>query len=144
MRRFLLWDHDGVLVDTERWYFAATRECLNHLEIDLDQNTYLRFMADGRPSWDLARARGISEETIDQLKRVRDASYREYLCRQPIEIDGVIEVLDGLRDRYRMGIVTTSKRSDFDLIHRSRKIVPYFEFVISIEDCARAIPDVVT
>ena len=24
-RGFLLWDHDGVLVDTERWYFEATR-----------------------------------------------------------------------------------------------------------------------
>ena len=26
--RFLLWDHDGVLVDTERWYFEATRIAL--------------------------------------------------------------------------------------------------------------------
>ena len=25
-RRFLRWDHDGVLVDAERWYSEATRE----------------------------------------------------------------------------------------------------------------------
>ena len=27
-RRFLLWDHDGALVDTERWYFEANRAVL--------------------------------------------------------------------------------------------------------------------
>jgi beta-phosphoglucomutase-like phosphatase (HAD superfamily) len=40
-----------------------------------------------------------------------------------------------------MAIVTTSKRSDFELIHRSRKIRDFFEFVLTVEDCARAKPD---
>lgn len=33
MRPFLLWDHDGVLVDTERWFFVATQECLRELGV---------------------------------------------------------------------------------------------------------------
>jgi beta-phosphoglucomutase-like phosphatase (HAD superfamily) len=55
MSEFMLWDHDGVLVDTERWYFAATQESLASLGVPLDQNTYLNFMAEGRSCWDLAR-----------------------------------------------------------------------------------------
>jgi len=54
-RRFLLWDHDGVLVDTERWYFEATRAVLQRLQIRLSEQLYLAFMAAGRSCWDLAR-----------------------------------------------------------------------------------------
>ena len=59
-RRYLLWDHDGVLVDTERWYFEATREALGRLDVDLRQDTYLDHMTRGQSCWDLARSRGIS------------------------------------------------------------------------------------
>lgn len=30
----ILWDNDGVLVDTERWYFQATREVPAEVGID--------------------------------------------------------------------------------------------------------------
>ena len=63
-RRYLLWDHDGVLVDTERWYFEATREVLARVEIELSQQRYLTFMAAGRSCWDLARDNGIFDEQI--------------------------------------------------------------------------------
>jgi len=140
-RKFLLWDHDGVLVDTERWYFAATRQCLRGLGVELDQPTYLRLMADGRPSWDLARQRGITEEAIVEARRERDRYYQQHLQYEDIEIDGVLDVLSELRRTYRMAIVSTSRREDFHLIHRDRRISSFFEFIINIEDCARAKPD---
>jgi phosphoglycolate phosphatase-like HAD superfamily hydrolase len=34
---FLLWDHDGVLVDTDHWFYAATQECLHALAVALDR-----------------------------------------------------------------------------------------------------------
>src|SRR5215813_4305793 len=113
MREFLLWDHDGVLVDTERWYFAATQETLRRFDIELGQDTYLHLMADGRPSWDLARARGISEEVISMARRERDELYQRYLLQEEIEIAGVSDVLGQLHSRYRMAIVSTSRRADF-------------------------------
>ena len=54
MRKFLLWDQDGVLVDTERWFFVATQECLRELGVELDQARYLQYMAAGRSCWELA------------------------------------------------------------------------------------------
>ena len=140
MRKYLLWDHDGVLVDTEKWYFAATQDCLRRLGVELDQPTYLRLMADGRASWELARARGIAEDVIVAARRDRDVCYQQYLAEADIEIEGVIDVLIELRAVYRMAIVTTAKREDFALIHRSRKIASFFEFVITVEDCTHAKP----
>jgi len=141
MHKFLLWDHDGVLVDTEPLYFAATQESIRLLGLDIDRAEYLRLTTAGRTSWELARQRGIAEAVIAEARQERDRRYQQYLMTREIEIEGVIDVLTALSARYRMAIVTTSKRSDFELIHRWRKIRDFFEFVITVEDCARAKPD---
>jgi HAD superfamily hydrolase (TIGR01509 family) len=139
-RRFLLWDHDGVLVDTERWYFEANRAALQHLQIDLSERQYLEIMAAGRSCWDLARQRQVPEARIDALRAARDALYQEFLHTKPIEIAGVAEVLAELAPRYRMAIITTARRCDFDLIHARRNLRDHFEFVLTVEDYARCKP----
>ncbi len=139
-RRFLLWDHDGVLVDTERWYFEATRAVLQRLQIGLSEQQYLEFMAAGRSCWDLARESHVSETCIDALRAARDALYQEFLQTKPIEIAGVSEILAELAPRYRMAIITTARRCDFDLIHARRGLLGYFEFVLTVEDYARCKP----
>jgi HAD superfamily hydrolase (TIGR01509 family) len=139
-KRFILWDHDGVLVDTERWYYAALREAMSPLGVDFDQATYLDCMADGRTYWDLATARGATQEQIDRQRQVRNQLYREFLQREPIEIPGVREVLEELSTRFRMAVVTTSRRTDFDLIHRSRDLLSRMEFVLTLEDYSEAKP----
>jgi HAD superfamily hydrolase (TIGR01509 family) len=140
MRKFLLWDHDGVLVDTEKLYFAAIRQCMISLGCEFQQSTYLELMAHGHNYWDDARRRGNSEAAIQEARRKRDQLYQQYLSNNQIEIEGVVEVLRELSARHRMAIVTTSRREDFDLIHRSRQIRQYFEFVVTVEDCANAKP----
>jgi len=140
MRRFVLWDHDGVLVDTERWYFAATQECLSALGVSLDQRTYLELMAAGRSTWDLARQAGIPDQTIATGKHRRDALYQEFLRDKPIEIPGVLEVLEQVRKQCRMAVVSTARRADLEVIHRNRNILGFFEFVLTFEDCSHAKP----
>jgi len=137
---FLLFDHDGVLVDSERWYFEATRAALAPLGVELTSDTYLAFMARGRPCWELALARGASEAEVSRARDARNELYRAHLAREAIEIDGVGEVLAELGERHRMAIVTTSRRTDFDWIHRTRDLVRHFEFVITVEDVERAKP----
>ena len=122
-------------------YFAATQEAIRLLGLDIDQAEYLRLTTAGRTSWELARERGVAETVIAEARQERDRRYQQYLMTREIEIEGVLDVLATLSSRYRMAIVTTSKRSDFELIHRSRKIQDFFEFVLTVEDCARAKPD---
>ncbi len=140
MRKFILWDHDGVLVDTENWYFVATREALAPLGVSLDKMTYLEFMAEGRPSWDIARDEGSSEQEISSQKQQRNLLYQSYIQTKDIDINGVLDVLMELERTYRMAIVTTARREDFNLIHQSRKILDYIEFTITREDYSNAKP----
>jgi len=141
MKRYILWDNDGVLVDTEHWYFTATRRALAELGFTLDKETYLRRMVRGESSWDLAIAAGIDPERAHRQRRQRDLYYQEYLQREDIGIPGVEAVLAALAETHVMAIVTTSKRADFELIHRHRNIVGYMDFVLAREDYTRSKPD---
>ena len=140
MKKYILFDHDGVLVDTEPWYYLANKRALASLGIDLPRDAYLANMANGVSAWEAARVSGISESEIGRGRELRNRYYQEYLVTEEIEIDGVLETLDVLAGEYRMGIVTTSKPADFALIHEKRFILDHMEFHLTREDYERAKP----
>jgi HAD superfamily hydrolase (TIGR01509 family) len=141
VKQYVLFDHDGVLVDTERWYFEAGRRALAEVGVALDEAQYVAGMAQATGTWAQARAAGVDEATIDRLRGRRDAHYQEYLRTEDIEIDGVEDVLAELAARVRMAIVTTAKRTDFELIHEHRSITRFMEFVLVRDDYVHAKPD---
>ncbi len=59
MKTTILWDHDGVLVETEPWYYEATRLMMRELGIPLPKDVYLKDMAIGTPAWQRAEAAGV-------------------------------------------------------------------------------------
>ena len=140
MKTTILWDHDGVLVETEPWYYEATRLKLHDLGIPLPKAEYLQDMANGRSAWERAAAVGHSPEEIAQHKERRNRLYQDFLLSRDIEICGVESVLGQLNDHYRMAIVTTAKREDFNLIHRARSITKHMAFVLASGDYPRAKP----
>lgn len=140
MKKYILFDHDGVLVDTEFWYFKSTERALAEAGFTLDKDQYLRDMTRGSGSWAQAKAAGIDDRTLSRVRAARNGYYQEYLRTEAIEIDGVVDALTELSMYVRMAIVTTAKRADFDVIHEKRQIRQYMEFVIVREDYELAKP----
>lgn len=142
MVRALLWDHDGVLVDTERLYFQATRELLAEAGAELDEAAYRRFfLQQGTGAWHLARERGHGDAAIQVLKQRRDARYEQLLRGEDVLIAGVLPLLAELAPRVRMAIVTSSKRAHFEAIHERTDLTRHFEFVLAREDYVSSKPD---
>ena len=140
MKQYILFDHDGVLVDTESWFYRAGERALADIGFTLDRDQYLRDMTQGMATWAQAIAAGVDEQTISRQREVRNVYYQEYLRTEDIEIEGVLQTLEELADTYKMAIVTTSKRADFALIHEERSILDYMEFYLDREDYERAKP----
>ena len=67
MKQYILFDHDGVLVDTEFWYFKAGEHALADIGLTLDQDQYVRDMDRGLGTWDQARAAGIEVTVVDSV-----------------------------------------------------------------------------
>ena len=134
MKNYILFDHDGVLVDTEFWYHKAGERALADIGFTLDKDQYLRDMTRSLGTWAQAIAAGIDEQTIDRQREVRNVYYQEYLRTEAIEIEGVVETLDELSKYVRMAIVTTAKRVDFEIIHEKRQIRQFMDFILVRED----------
>ena len=143
MKKYILFDHDGVLVDTESWYFQAGERALADVGLTLDKDQYLRDMNQGSGTWAQARAAGIDEQVISRQREVRDEYYRDYLRTEAIEIEGVVEALAELKKYARMAIVTTAKRADFETIHERRQLRDFMDFILVREDyeCAKPHPE---
>ncbi len=131
----LLWDNDGVLVDTERWYFQATRDVLAEIGIELTEALYFEhFLASANGLTHLAAARGFGETEITRLRRDRDERYERLIECHPLAIPGVRETLQVLRPHFTMGIVTSSQRAHFEVIHRHTGFLEFFDFVLTSDD----------
>jgi beta-phosphoglucomutase-like phosphatase (HAD superfamily) len=69
----ILWDNDGVLVDTECLFYESTRRTLARIGIALSLDQFLELsMRQGRSAFKLATERSWNEEQIADLKRERD------------------------------------------------------------------------
>ena len=140
MKKYILFDNDGVLVETEKWYYEANKIALKELGITLGLDVYLEIMARGGTAWELAFEKGFSKKIVDNKRFQRDEYYQNFLKTKNIEIPNVKKTLKKLSKKYKMGIVTTSRRVDFDLIHKNRGIIDYMEFSLCVEEYKRAKP----
>ncbi|MCW8837816.1 MAG: HAD family phosphatase [Thiovulaceae bacterium] len=141
MKKYILFDNDGVLIETEIWYFEASKRALKEFfDLELTYERYMDIMAKGQRAWVIAEEIGISEDKIIVAREQRDRYYQEYIKTKDIAIDGVLDTLEKLSKDFKMGIVTTSRRVDFELAHDSRGIVDFMEFVLCVEDYPRSKP----
>lgn len=141
MIKAIFWDNDGVLVDTERLYFQATQETLESVGIVLDREHYVEFfLRQGRGAWHLLEARGVGAAEIERLRNRRNDLYSELLDREACAIEGVSGTLEALHRKYVMGVVTSSRRDHFDIIHSRCNLLQYFDFVLTAADFDRVKP----
>ena len=138
----ILWDNDGVLVDTECLFFESTRRTLATIGIQLSLEQFLDLsMRQGRSAFDLAFERGWPKEQVTNLKRERDLLYSEMLRTETRVLPGVAETLNALHGRMRMAVVASSQRQHFDVMHADIGLMRYFEFVLAREDYGKTKPN---
>lgn len=139
MVEYLLFDNDGVLVNTEQYYFSSSREVLATVGCDLTRELFIELsLTRGVGVWE--GFPHLEKELVSELRDNRDRLYNEMLQGEPIAIDGVEEVLEALHKRYRMAIVTSALRPDFITIHNRTGFLDYFEFFLANGDYQQSKP----
>jgi HAD superfamily hydrolase (TIGR01509 family) len=142
MQHGILWDNDGVLVDTEGLFYEANRSLFAEHAIELTQQHFFDwFLRENRGAWHLLTQRGYSQDDITKLREDRNQRYSQYLQNsESLAIDGIADVLHSLGHRYRMGIVTSSRFDHFHMIHHQLDLLRHFEFVVTDENYRNSKP----
>lgn len=136
----ILWDNDGVLVDTEIVYFDVTRRVLAEIEFELRQDVFVDLaLRRGRSAFELIADR-FSADEVEELRQRRNRIYTETIARGVRINTGVRECLDRLQPRMRMGVVTGSSRLHFETMHRTTDLLRYFEFCLTHDEYSRSKP----
>ena len=142
MRRAILWDNDGVLVDTERLFFQVNRDLFADHGLELTKRAFFDwFLLDNCGGWHLFRERGHSEEQIKEIRRERNRRFSALLATQDVLArHGMEDIVRRLAGSVPMAIVTSSSREHFALAHRRTTFQQHFEIVVTEEDCATTKP----
>ena len=136
----LLWDNDGVLLDSERWYFQASADILAERGVELTEATFFQVsLVRGASVFELLGPE-VDRATLGELRRRRNQRFTEYLLRGGHLIPGVADVLAELAPCHRMAVVTGSQRHHFEAGHRDSGILQHFEFIVTEEDAPRGKP----
>lgn len=144
MLKGILWDNDGVLVNTEHLFYEANCRLLGEYGVGLSLREYFDwFLQDDKGPWHTLAGFGVGEAQIPALRARRNRLYAQLLDEQAdsLAIPGMQDLLARLQGRVSMGVVTSAYRSHFDQVHARLDYSGRLDFVFSAEDCQRSKPD---
>ncbi len=141
MIKAILFDSDGVLVDTEQMFFDATRAVFESVGVVLSPAQWARwYLGEGRSSREIAKLLGISPSSIDDIIPKRNEMFWQSIDQGVPVFPGVKETLRHLADHFRLAIVTGASREHFERVHLSTGLAVFFECVITSDQYEIAKP----
>jgi HAD superfamily hydrolase (TIGR01509 family) len=132
MIKAIFWDNDGVLVDTEGLYFQANMDTFKYFGIETSPEEFIDYsLVKGKSLWEIAERSGLTRPEFEDFRIQRNALYESFISIGNLLKPGVEDVLENLNGNCLMGIVTSSSRADFNVIHSSTGILKYISFVLA-------------
>lgn len=142
MIKGIVFDFDGLILDTETIWYHSFREAFEQHQLDLPLQTFASFVGTHGAAFDeyLKKAAG-TEEKQGAIKRMANDLHREKIRE--------VEVRDGVRDYLtaakelglRIGLASSSNREWVEGFLRQLQLLPYFEVIKTADDVERVKPD---
>lgn len=140
--RGVLWDNDGVLVNTEQLFYESNRDLLLPYGIDLTPKQFFDWFLDNNyGAWHLLLGQGHDITLVDRLRLERKRLFGERLRQaRQLAMPGMGNLLESLRPHVGMGVVTSAYREHFELSHAQSGLRQQFDFVLTRESYAASKP----
>lgn len=138
----VLWDNDGVLVNTEQLFYESNRDVLLPYGIDLTPKQFFDWFLDNHyGAWHLLLGQGHGIELVDRLRVARTELFARRLRQaRQLAMPGIAAVLAALRPHVAMGVVTSAYAQHFDISHAATGLLRHFDFVLTREMYAQSKP----
>lgn len=142
MIKAVLFDNDGVLLNTDNLYFEVTSEVISTVNINATKEIYIEYcLKQGKSLFDYAIDKGIDEQKIIELRKKRTELYQKYLSNKDLTMPGIDKILEYLHGKVKLGIITSARRNLFEIMHKNTGLLKYFDFIITREDYDKSKPN---
>ena len=131
----VLWDNDGVLVNTEQLFYESNRDLLLPYGIDLTPKQFFDWFLDNNyGAWHVLLGQGHEIELVERLRAERTVLFAERLRQaRRLAMPGIGQVLAALRPHVAMGVVTSAYEQHFRISHAATGLLQHFDFVLTRE-----------
>jgi beta-phosphoglucomutase len=145
MVRAVIFDFDGVLVDSERVQFEALRQALSEHGLTLSWDDY-RAVGIGLPDREAVRLalerNGICDEAlVTQVLERKTALYDAWLAERGRAVDGMADIVRALAQRFALAIASGAMRHQIEAVLQREGVRDCFAAIVSHDDYEMGKPD---
>ncbi len=144
MRKVIIFDMDGVIVDSEYTFLSSKTQMLLDRGIDTDETYQYQFMGTTFPfMWQVMKKECQLEDSVDDLISEMNDRREQMIARDGIQpIEGVVAFIKKLQEKqYRLALASSSPKSDILRNLAELGILDAFEVKVSGEEVKQSKPE---
>lgn len=138
----VLWDLDGVLVDTARFHYQAWRQLFDDLGRSFSEEDFRRTFGLRNDLIFRQELPGTPAEEVEDLSERKEALFRRFAAGSITPLPGALELVRyALARGRRLALVTSTPRANIDFVLGQIGLTDSFETIVAAEDVSKGKPE---
>ncbi len=145
MLEAVIFDMDGVLIDSEPFHLVVNEKIFANLGINLSEDEYHSFIGTThKDMWSTIKKRYNLPQSVPELVNMQVSGNIDYIKNEeiePIKIKGVTDLLSKIaRENIKTGIASSSPTEVIELVINKLGISNYFSAIVGGEEIKKGKP----